>query len=67
MSTESQVRRLAARHGLQLSKSRRRSPYLDDYARYFVSNPSTSNVLLTSEYGVTLEEAEELVRERASV
>ncbi len=39
-----------------------------DHARYFVSDLSTSNVLLTSEHGgVTLDEAEGCIRERAAV
>ena len=61
------LRRLAVRHGLRLSKSRKRNPYTG-YARYFVTNPRVSNLLLTSEYGgVTLDEAEGCIRERAAV
>lgn len=56
MHNESQVRRSAARAGLRLTKSRTRHPYTGE-AVYQVTDPSCSNVLLTDELGVTLEEA----------
>lgn len=59
-ATESGVRRLAARHNLQLSKVRGCKPYSDE-PRYRVSDPYCSDVLLTSEYGISLTEARDLI------
>jgi hypothetical protein len=50
---ENRLRRLAARQGLQLEKSRVRDPRAVTYGRWFVVQ---DNMLLTSEHGMTLDE-----------
>jgi len=54
---ENRLRRAAGRQGLRLIKSRRRDPRAVDYGRYWISGENRA--LLTSEYGVTLDEVEE--------
>jgi hypothetical protein len=63
-ASESQVRRLAARRGVRLTKLRRDNAYNDE-ARYVLTDPGCSNVLLTSEYGVDLADALELIAGRS--
>ena len=53
------LRRVAARQGMRISKSRRRDPRALDYGRYWISGENRA--LLTSEYGVTLDEVEEFL------
>jgi len=54
---ENRLRRAAGRQGLRLIKSRRRDPRAVDYGRYWITGEH--RMLLTSEYGVTLDEVEE--------
>jgi len=54
---ENRLRRAAGRQGLRIVKSRRRDPRAVDYGRYWISGENRA--LLTSEYGVTLDEVEE--------
>jgi hypothetical protein len=64
---EKRLRRMAARQGLRLEKSRRRDPRALDYGGYFIvegppRTPGGDNwrarVLLTGEYGIDLDAAE---------
>jgi len=56
---ENRLRRAAGRQGLRLIKSRRRDSRAVDYGRYWISGENRA--LLTSEYGVTLDEVEEFL------
>lgn len=62
---ENRVRRMAARQGLVVNKSRRRDPNALDYGRYWIVEPRR-NVIATSlegqEHGITLEEVEAWLR-----
>jgi len=61
---ENRLRRAAGRQGLRLVKSRRRDPRAYDYGRYWISGEHRA--LLTSEYGMTLDEVDEyLSRDRS--
>ena len=54
---ENRLRRMAARQGYVLSKSRRRDPRAVDYGGYFLADANTSH-LETSEHGMDLDEVE---------
>ena len=56
---ENRLRRAAGRQGLRLVKSRRRDPRAYDYGRYWLQGENRA--LLTSEYGVTLDEVEKFL------
>ena len=64
-SQEERVRRLAHRHGLKLTKLRASNPYSDE-PHYVVTDPQSSEALLTPEYGTDLEGAEQLIRQRSA-
>lgn len=63
---ENRARRMAARQGLALVKSRRRDEHALDYGRYWLLSPHNSNALVAGgEWGITLEEVEhELTSDR---
>jgi len=56
---ENRLRRAAVRQGLRLVKSRRRDPRASDYGRYWLQGEHRA--LVSSEYGVTLDEVEEFL------
>jgi len=56
---ENRLRRAAGRQGLRLVKSRRRDPRASDYGRYWLQGEHRA--LVSSEYGVTLDEVEEFL------
>jgi hypothetical protein len=55
---EARLRREARRQGYMLKKSRRRNPEALDYGRFWLIDPYI-NGLVTSEYGLDLDEVEE--------
>ncbi|MCZ2804343.1 hypothetical protein O2W18_04445 [Modestobacter sp. VKM Ac-2983] len=55
---ENRLRRIAARRGLQLTRSRRRDPRALDYGRYWLTDVRT-NALTSPEDGLTLDQVEE--------
>ena len=63
-SREQRLRRMAARQGLTLQKSRTRDPHAPDYGKYFLIRetvPGASwqgRALVTSEWGVGLDDVE---------
>jgi hypothetical protein len=57
---ENRLRRMAARQGLFIIKSRRRDPSAIDYGAYWIADAYT-NTLETSELGFNLDEVEEFL------
>lgn len=58
---ENRLRRLAARQGLKLKKSRRRDPYASDYGGYWIIEPRSKAVatfLRGDQFGLTLDTVE---------
>lgn len=51
------LRRMAARQGFRLAKSRRRDPMATDFGGWFLTN-TTTNVLEAHEHGVSLDDVE---------
>jgi hypothetical protein len=56
---ENRLRRMAARQGLELRKSRRRDPRALDYGRYWLVIASINGLALGGEWGVSLDEVED--------
>ena len=54
---EHRLRRMAARQGLRLSKSRRRDERAIDFGKYFLFD-ARANFLVSSEYGMSLDNVE---------
>lgn len=61
---ESRLRRKARSQGLTLTRSRCRTPEAPEYGRYFISD-STTQALLTSQFGITLDEADDWLAQEA--
>ena len=55
---ENRIRRMAARQGLTLARSRRRDPRAIDYGTYWLIVPTTNAVALGGQLGVSLDEIE---------
>ncbi|MGY1845512.1 hypothetical protein [Modestobacter sp. SYSU DS0875] len=55
---ENRLRRVAARRGLKLTRSRRRDPRALDYGRYWLTEVR-SNAPASPESGLTLDQVEE--------
>lgn len=56
---ENRLRRMAARYGRVLYKSRRRDPRSLDYGSYWLTDASTGRLILGGEWGTSLDEIEE--------
>lgn len=67
---EARLRRMAARQGLALCKSRRRNPYACDYGTYGLYDVSMNGLVASggevfNGYGLDLDEVEEWLRQWA--
>jgi hypothetical protein len=60
---ENRLRRVAARRGLVLQKSRRRDPWALDYGAYWLLDEETS-LILNGQYGMDLDGIEEWLSDR---
>jgi hypothetical protein len=63
---EARLRRLAAKHGLTVRKSRRRDPYVSDFGCYAIEDAATRCLLhvqnpIGSPFALSLDEAEDFV------
>jgi hypothetical protein len=56
---ENRLRRVAARRGLRLAKSRRRDERALDFGRYWLIDNRTGTVIAGGQWGVSLDEIEE--------
>ena len=56
---ENRLRRVAARRGMRLLKTRRRDEHALDFGHYWLTDNRTRAVIVGGEWGVSLEEIEE--------
>lgn len=55
---ENRVRRMAARQGLRLVKSRRRDPNAVDFGQYWLTDPDTGGLVFGDQWGAELDDVE---------
>lgn len=60
---ENRLRRMAARQGLVLKKSRRRDPRAFDYGNYWLTDKKTGFLVAGGEWGINLDEVQNWLTE----
>jgi hypothetical protein len=56
---ENRLRRVGARRGIRLAKSRRRDEHALDFGRYWLIDSRSGTVIAGGQWGVSLDEVEE--------